>query len=118
MLGAIWFAPQTFGRFYDQGLGFVRPQKWRPGLEYYLGPLVGCVMVATAIAVLLHLTNCATLVDALALGLLLGVGVAGAVSGVNAITPTTPKPFIYGAVTGLYHMVGITMAALIEYQWG
>lgn len=117
MLGALWFAPLTFGRFYDRGLGFVRPPNWRPGAEYYIGPFVGCLMAAIATSVLLRAASCSSLHDAIALGLVVGVGVAGAVSGVNAITPITPRPFLFGAITGLYHTVGITAVAIIEYLW-
>ncbi|MCI0747398.1 MAG: DUF1761 domain-containing protein [Verrucomicrobia subdivision 3 bacterium] len=117
MLGALWFSPVAFGRFYDKALGFERPPRWRPGAEFYLGPLVGCFLSAVATAILLHATGCSSQRDAAILGLVAGLGYAGAVSGVNAITPKTPKPFLYGAVTGLYHTVGITIVAITEYLW-
>lgn len=117
MLGALWFGPFTFGGFYDKGLGFMRPPKWTPSAEYYVGPFLGCFLAAVATAVLLRLTNCASLQDALGLGLVVGVGYAGAVSGVNAINPVTPRPFLYGAVTGFYHIVGIILVAAIEFLW-
>lgn len=31
----------------------------------------------------------------------------------NAITPKIPRPFLYGAITGGYHMIGVMLAALI-----
>ena len=51
--------------------------------------------------------------DALVLGLVVGVGVALAVSVNNALTPHTPHPFRLGFITGGYHVVGIVAVTLI-----
>lgn len=40
-LGGLWFTP-LFGSHWDKAIGFERPQKWRPGVTYYIGPLLGC----------------------------------------------------------------------------
>ncbi len=55
--------------------------------------------------------------DALVLALVVGVGYATAVSAVNAVTPTTPRPILLGAVTGSYHLVGVLIAAAILVLW-
>ena len=31
----------------------------------------------------------------------------------DRINPNIPRPFLYGAITGCYHLVGITLASLI-----
>ena len=54
-----------------------------------------------------------TLGDALVIGVIVGLGVAAAVSVNNALTPHTPHPFVFGAVTGGYHFVGIVIVSAI-----
>ena len=117
ILGAIWFGP-LFGKAYDRALGFERAkdQKW-PAL-YYVGPLVSSVVVAAATAILVAAINVASLSGALLLGALLGVGYSWPVSVNNAINPKTPLPLLYGTVTGVYHVVGTMIAAVIVYSMG
>lgn len=112
VLGAIWFGP-LFGGAYDRGLGFQRSadQKWP--LLYYTGPLVASIVVAAATAVLIEAVEVDSLGHAGALGLLLGVGFSWPVSVNNAINPKTPRPLLYGTVTGLYHVAGTVVVALI-----
>ena len=50
---------------------------------------------------------------AIMFGIIVGVGYAGSVSFVNAITPKTPQPFLQGAITGVYHTLGIILTAVI-----
>ena len=46
--------------------------------------------------------------------MIVGLGVAAAVSVNNALTPHTPHPFtVFGAVTGGYHFVGIVIVSAI-----
>lgn len=112
MLGAIWFTP-LFGKAYDRALDSKRAkgQKWPP--IYYIGPFVSAFITTVATSVLIHALNVATLLDALLLGLIVGVGYAMSVSFNNAINPKTPRPLLYGAVTGGYHVVGIVIVAII-----
>lgn len=112
-LGGLWFTP-LFGRQWDRAVGFARPPRWRPGPAYYLGPLAGCLAVAAAMAYLLRLLPPAAGWDAvLPMGAVVGLGVAAAVTGVNAIAPNMPRPGLYTAVVGSYHALGAVLCAAV-----
>ncbi len=112
ILGALWFTP-LFGKLYDKALGKQRAkgQKWP--LIYYIGPLVSCAVVTIATTVLLYALHVDVLSEALTLGLIVGVGYLASISFNNAITPNTPRPLLYGAVTGSYHIAGVLIVAAI-----
>ena len=111
LLGALWFTP-LFGRAWDDAIGHRRVRGERFGAAYYVVPLVSALLVTVAMAVLLGVGPGRTS-DALVLGLVVGLGVAVAVSVNNALTPNTPHPFVLGAVTGGYHLVGIVGVTLL-----
>lgn len=69
--------------------------------------------MTVATAVLVHALDVDAIPAALLLALVVGVGYAAAVSLTNAVTPHTPHPLIYGAVTGSHHLVGIAIASVI-----
>lgn len=112
ILGALWFTP-LFGKLYDKALGTQRDkkQKWPP--IYYLGPLGASILTACAVAILSSWLDITTLIDAVWLGLVIGAGVALSVSCNNAINPITPRPLMYGLVTGSYHIMGIVLCAVV-----
>lgn len=112
ILGALWFTP-LFGKYYDLALGFDRQKDYKWPAIYYLSPFVNSLVVSIATAMLVHLLKIERLADAVALGLIVGVGYAGAISFNNAVNPVTPRPLLYGAVTGGYHVVGITLVAMV-----
>lgn len=111
VLGAAWFTP-LFGKAWDRSIGYDRSQaaKFRPA--YYVVPLVSAVFVALALGVILAVMA-PTFGEALVVGVVIGLGVAAAVSINNALTPHTPHPYVLGAVTGGYHLVGIVIVSAI-----
>ncbi len=112
ILGALWFTP-LFGKAYDKATGVKRSKKQKWPLIYYIGPLVSSVVATIATSILVYALNISALSDALLLGVIVGVGYAAAVSFNNAISPNMPRPLLYGAVTGGYHVVGIVIVAAI-----
>lgn len=112
VLGALWFTP-LFGKYYDRALGFDRQKdyKWPP--IYYISPFVSSLIISIATAMLVRLLKIELLADAAILGLIVGLGYAAAISFNNAVNPVTPRPLLYGAVTGGYHVVGITLVAMV-----
>lgn len=117
MLGAVWFGP-LFGKAYDRALGFQRTSNQKWPVLYYVGPLASSVVVALATAILLGAVRAASYGDALALAAVVGIGYSVPVSVNNAINPKTPRPLLYGAVTGIYHLVGAMVVAVIAYALG
>ena len=112
LLGAVWFTP-LFGRAWDAALGHTRERNSRFASRYYVVPLIGCLVVATATAMLSHALDLDRISDALVLGSVVGLGYAASVSLTNAITPTTPRPWLLATVTGGYHLVGCLIVAMI-----
>lgn len=105
VLGAVWFTP-LFGRLWDLSTGYDRSASdGRFPVAYYVLPLVGSVVAAVAIAGVLALGALAGPLPGLAAGALIGVAAAAA-SVTNALTPHTPRPYLFGAVSGGYHLVG------------
>jgi len=37
------------------------------------------------------------------------------ITGINAVSPNTPKPALYAAVVGGYHLTGLLLSAAILY---
>lgn len=112
ILGALWFTP-LFGRYYDLALGFDRQKDYKWPAIYYISPFVNSLVVSIATSMLVYLLKIELLADAVTLGLIVGVGYAGAISFNNAVNPVTLRPLLYGAVTGGYHAIGITLVAII-----
>ena len=110
LLGALWFTP-LFGAAWDTAIGYTRGARF--SAAYYVVPLVSSLLVTVAMDVLVAAAGVEQWADALVLGLLVGVGVALAVSVNNALTPHTPHPFHLGLITGGYHVVGIVAVTLI-----
>jgi hypothetical protein len=117
LLGALWFTP-LFGRAWDQAIGYVRAPGQKFSAAYYLVPLASSVLVTLAAAVLMALVEPEMLVDAVGVGLVLGLGVALPISVNNALTPHTPHPFRHGLITGGYHVVGVVAVALVLWLVG
>lgn len=116
-LGGLWFSPLMFGKSWDRAIGFDRPVQWRPGIIFYAGPLIGCWVASFATAMLLHFAQPQSFMHAIGLGLVVGLGYGGTVTGVNAISPTLPRPGLFAAITGSYHAIGLIGVTLILYVW-
>lgn len=114
VLGGLWFTP-LFGKHWDRAVGFRRPARWRPGLPYYLVPLAGCLAVAMTLGHLMQSTAADTLQEALWLGLGVGAGFSLVITSVNAVAPNMPRPALYVAVTGSYHVLGAVLCAAIHH---
>lgn len=112
VLGGIWFTP-LFGRQWEKAIGFDRPSAWKPGAIYYVGPLIGCLMASAASGILIYFIQPETLPNALLIGLIIGLGYGVTITGVNAISPNMPRPGLYVAVTGSYHLTGLVLCSAI-----
>lgn len=112
LLGAVWFTP-FFGKAWDHSIGYDRSEAARFGPDYYIVPLASAVVVAIALGLILSALAPSTVWDGMSVGAVIGLGIAGAVSVNNALTPHTPHPYDFGAVTGGYHFVGIVIVSAI-----
>jgi len=112
VLGALWFTP-LFGRAWDRSIGYDRASTTgRFPVSYYVVPFIGAATGTLVITVFTALIDPGALAGSAAVGLGVGVAIAGATL-TNALTPHTPKPYLFAAVTAGYHLVGCTLVGLI-----
>jgi hypothetical protein len=117
-LGGLWFMPRVFGNIWMRSIGWEPTEEDRPGAAVYLGPLLTCLIAAIAVAMLAEATGSDTFVEGVVLGLVAGIGVAGAVLAVTAyFDPKSPKPWNTFGVHAGYHLVGILITAVIVSVW-
>ena len=77
-------------------------------------PLVGSVLSAIALGMIALATATDTFGEGVVLGLVVGVGFAISIALVTATFESNkPKPFVWGAINGGYHLVGNLVAAII-----
>lgn len=112
LLGALWFTP-LFGRAWDRSIGYDRSAgtgRFPPA--YYVVPLIGAAIGTLVVAVFTALIEPDAVVGSAAAGLGIGVAIAGATL-TNALTPHTPRPYLFAAITAGYHLVGCTLVGVI-----
>lgn len=115
ILGAVWFTP-LFGKAWDKSIGYERSnkEKWPP--IYYITPLVSSFVVTLATSFLIHALSIQSLTNAVALGVIAGLGYAASISVNNAVTPKVPYPLRHGSITGAYHVIGIIVVSVILFS--
>jgi hypothetical protein len=117
-LGALWFAPPTFGKLWMRSIGWEPPEGERPGAAMYIGPLAGALIAVIAVGMLAEAVGADGLGDGVVLGLVVGVGIAGAILFVTGLfEPTKPQPMTWFGVTAAYHLVGLLIASVIVSVW-
>jgi hypothetical protein len=117
-LGAAWFAPATFGKAWQRSMGWQMPEGERPGPALYIGPLITCLLAAIAVAMLGQASGTDTFGEGIVLGLVSGIGIAGAVLFVTGVfDPKKPDPMTWFGITAGYHLVGLLIASVIVSVW-
>lgn len=118
-LGAVWYVPATFGRAWQRSIGW-DPNRPAPGMTpvSIAIPLLAYIVAAGATAMLAVATGSIDVSGGLVLGLVLGVGMAGAINAVNAaFDPQKPEPWTWFAITAGYHLIGLVITAVIVSAW-
>jgi uncharacterized membrane protein len=118
-IGAVWYAPPVFGKAWMAAGGMAMPEAGtRPSAAIYLTPMVGSVLSAIALGMLAKATGTDSLEEGIALGVVVALGFAVAISFVTAqFESEKPKPMVWGAVNAGYHVVGNLVAAIIVASW-
>jgi hypothetical protein len=117
-LGGLWFAPPVFGRRWASAIGVARPEGWRPGARMLVGSLLTCFLASVATSILAHALDARDVVEGLTLGLVVGIGYGTGIAGTHASSPTNARPLAVAAIVGLYHVLGLTVVALMVATWG
>ena len=96
----------------------MRDRDSRPSAAIYVTPLIGSVLSAVALGLLAAATGTDSMMEGIALGLVVGIGFAVPISLVTAqFESQKPKPMVWGAVNAGYHIVGNLVAAIIIASW-
>lgn len=118
-LGAGWYSRLFLGRRWMRSVGWDETANPPPmTAAAYIGPLIGYLLVAGAIGALLVATDTSSFSGALALGVIVGIGVSAALFYVTAaFDPKRPRPMLWFLITSGYHFVGILITAVLMALW-
>lgn len=112
MLGALWFTA-FFVKSYKISLGRGSETLQNKAPIFIVGPAICSLVITIVSAVLINALQIHTLGAALEFALLIGIGYLLANTVNIAINPNIPRPLMYGAISGAYHLVGISIACCI-----
>jgi hypothetical protein len=117
-LGAVWYAPPMFGKAWMRASNFQLPEGQTPGASFYIGPLITCLIGTIAVAMVTVATGSQTVGEGIVIGMVAGLGIAGSALFVTGyFDPQKPEPMVWVAVVTGYHLVGLTIAAVILALW-
>ena len=117
-LGALWYMPFAFGRPWQKAIGWDETRQ--PGMSAvtYAAPAAFALVSAIATALLANATGSQDIGGGVALGLVVGIGYGLAISAYEAVfDPNKPGPWVWWAITGAYHLVGLIIVAVIVSAW-
>ncbi|MDB5258670.1 MAG: hypothetical protein JWM14_3365 [Chitinophagaceae bacterium] len=111
MLGYAWYTV-LFVRAYKKSLG--REHETLPNKPIFIvGPAICTALYTIVSAILIYALNIESISGAMEFSLVVGIGYLLANTINIAINPNMPHPIYYGVITGAYHLVGISIAAVI-----
>ncbi|HEV2778353.1 MAG TPA: DUF1761 domain-containing protein [Actinophytocola sp.] len=117
-LGGLWYSNLLFGKQWTKAVGWEAPEGEKPPVTLYLMPLITCIVTTIAVAMLAAATGTDTFGEAIVLGLVAGVGLAGmALLVTGFFDPKKPQPMVWVAITSGYHVVGILIISIIMALW-
>ena len=112
LLGAIWFTV-LFKKQYAISLGRENEQQQNLAPIFIVGPALCMLVITLTSALLLNALAINSYQGALLFALIVGVGYLVANTVNIAINPNIPRPLLYGAISGAYHLVGIVIVSLM-----
>ncbi|MDF2454742.1 MAG: hypothetical protein K0R51_735 [Cytophagaceae bacterium] len=111
-LGALWFT-LLLKKPYLKSLGKENAPEQKMAPIFIIGPAICIFVITLASAILLQALHIDTYYGAVVFALLVGLGYLVANTVNIAINPNIPRPLLYGLISGMYHLVGITICCLI-----
>jgi Protein of unknown function (DUF1761) len=112
LLAVVWYTV-LFKKQYAISLGKENePQKSLTPI-FIVGPALCTLIVTLTSAILMNALNVESYRDALVFAIVVGFGYLVANTVDIAINPNIPRPLLYGAISGSYHLVGILMVSMI-----
>lgn len=117
VLGGIWFGAVVAKQYLVVlGKGHLAPQK--PSPLYIFGPIIPNLAITITSAVLLKALNLQSLSEALAFGLLVGVGYLISMCLMIAMNPNFPHPFKYTVLNAPYLVSSSLISSAILFSIG
>ncbi len=118
-LGALWYSPLLFSRAWQRSIGWdetrTPPQQ---SVMTYVVPLIAYLVMAVAVGLLAAATGTDEIGEGIVLGLILGIGLSLAHTFVDAsFDPNKPQPWIWFAINGTYHALGLVIVSVIVAVW-
>lgn len=111
-LGALWFTV-LFKKQYAISLGRENDQQQNLAPIFIIGPALCTLVITLTSAILLNALNIETYGNALIFAVIVGIGYLVANTFNIAINPNIPRPLLYGAISGAYHLFGIVIVSFI-----
>ena len=119
VLGALWYSPMLFARPWQRSIGW-DPERTPPQMSptSYIIPFLAYVVMAIAVGMLAKATGSDDVTEGLILGLVVGVGLSLAHTLVDAtFDPNRPEPWVWFAINGAYHTIGLVIVSVIVSVW-
>jgi hypothetical protein len=118
-LGALWYSPMLFARPWQRSIGW-DPERTPPEMNpmTYVVPFIAYLVMAVAVGMIAAAAGSDTLGDGIVLGLVLGIGLSLMHTLVDAaFDPNKPQPWMWFAINGSYHALGLLIVAVIVSAW-
>lgn len=112
LLGPLWYLFLFPGQ-YRVSLGRKPDEPQSSDLLFIVGPAVYALIITLTSAVLFYALNITTYGNAIRFATLIGIGYLVANTVNIAINPNIPRPFLYGFVSGGYHLTGMVLVNLV-----
>jgi hypothetical protein len=118
-IGAVWYSPLLFAARWQRSIGW---DSQRPPPEMsvmtYVVPLIAYLVMATAVAIIARATESDTFAEGIILGVVVGIGLSLMHTLVDAtFDPNKPEPWVWFAINGTYHALGLIIVAVIVSIW-
>ncbi|XDD46019.1 DUF1761 domain-containing protein [Leptospira sp. WS39.C2] len=114
-LGYVWFTI-LFKKLYRISLGKENEKEQPLTMIFVVGPGICTFVILLTTAILCSTLQIHQTVEALKWGVLIGIGYLSANTFTIAINPNIPRPILYGAISSVYHLVGINIASFLLIQ--
>lgn len=117
-IGAVWFTPMLFGRPWQRSIGWDPSREQETSPAVYAVPALFSLVAATATAMLAAATGSDDWTDGVMLGLVVGIGYALTIVASDAVfDPHKPQRWLWFAITGGYHVLGLVIVAVLVSVW-
>ncbi|PPK87239.1 uncharacterized protein DUF1761 [Neolewinella xylanilytica] len=117
VLGGLWFTV-FFNRAYAYSLGKDAASLQNPDPIFIIGPAACSLLITVTTALLMQALGVTTIAAAIRFALVIGTGYLVANTVNIAINPNIPRPLLYGAISGAFHLTGILLVSLILVAMG